>query len=499
MSYENIWRMDAYDETARFMREKEMMDLLGKQELSSRETGVSGIPLVKKGNGVYVDNGDGHTIVVGESGSGKTRKCVIPAIVSHAYARRSMIICDVKGELSSNRKVNGLLQNLGYVERRVDFRTFAGDGVNVFTGAFRAFKDGEANSAGRMMNAVISALINMYGENNSDRFWGSMSAQHLMGCAMFLMNLFAMNRGFEKYMNMGTLACFTDEHGTQVLENIVEKYLGDVENNYTQMLRNVFSSPERTKSSIVATSASVMRDFMVQEDLLNMLCSSSFDIEDIYEQPTVVYVIIPDEVSTYDTICGFLFDTFYERLVSCHAKRYTEYPAKCQVEWICDEFCNLRINDMKAKISASRSRQMRWMLICQSKKQLESVYRNDADVIIGNCRNTIFLQSSDMDMLKYISQLCGTTRVSSEGEEPLASVEMLRRLKKERTYKEAVYIADNVRYVADLIDYDCYECLEPYADCRLAKRKTAYEKARLYTPMMLAKDLNSGRVRLPWK
>ena len=498
MTYESYWRQYAYNEQGpHFYSLEEMKKTLMKEELGGMRQHVSGIPLIKEGDTVFVSNRDDHAIVFGQTASKKSRAVVIPAIVSHAYAGRSMIITDVKGELCTNPKVIGLLRDQGYAIRYVDFRTFKADGYNVFAGAFKAYRRGDPGNAFRIFNSVISSLVLLYSDSSVDKFWGSMAGQHLMGCVGFLLPLFALNKGYEKYMNMSTLACLTDEQGTQVMERIVNSYLNHVNNNYLQMLRNVLSAPDKTRSSIVATSAAIMRDFMVQEDLMNMLSNSTFQIEDLYERQAAVFLIIPDEVSTYDTIAGFLMDGMYEQLVSYHALRFSQKKAPCDIAWVCDEVCNLMINDMRAKISASRSRQMRWLLICQSKKQLEDVYRENAATIIGNCRNKLFLQSSDMDMLRYISECTGTIPCES-GSEPLATVEMLQNLKKSKEGKEAVYLSDNVCFKADLADFDQYECLKKFAGVDAAIPVVDRGRTSSYTPGMLAKDLSSGKIRLPW-
>jgi hypothetical protein len=168
---------------------------------------------------------------------------------------------------------------------------------------------------------------------------------------------------------------------------------------------------------------------------------------------------------------------------------------------VCDEFCNLRINDMRAKISASRGREMRWYLVCQSKKQLETVYHDAAATILGNCKNTVFLQSNDVEMLEYISVICGNTSVTDKGYlERLVSIERLKSLRKERAFKEALYIRDDLKFRAVLPDIDQYGFLRQYEGLTISEdsRMKSHPAVEAYTPAMLLKDLTEAAIPVPF-
>ena len=69
--------------------------------------------------------------------------------------------------------------------------------------------------------------------------------------------------------------------------------------------------------------------------------------------------------------------------------------------------------------------QIRFNLVVQSQKQLQSRYEAEAETIKSNCNNWIFLTSRELSLLKEISELAGT--VSGK---PLISVSALQHLKK---------------------------------------------------------------------
>lgn len=155
---------------------------------------------------------------------------------------------------------------------------------------------------------------------------------------------------------------------------------------------------------------------------------------------------------------------------------------------------------MGTKISASRSRSMRWYLVAQSLKQMEAVYssKREADTIIGNCKNIFFLQSPDPELQNYISNLAGKTTISSNPEgEPLLPVEALKKLKKTREYKEAIFLRDNLVYKATLPDIDTY----PYESIdfgRHLRSSMQLPPVEAYTARRFCHELENGTIHLPF-
>ena len=100
-----------------------------------------------------------------------------------------------------------------------------------------------------------------------------------------------------------------------------------------------------------------------------------------------------------------------------------------RVNYVLDEFSSLpTISDFPAMITAARSRNIRFNLFLQSKKQLYLKYNEESNTIMSNCENWIYLSSREIDFLKELSELCGERGNST----PLLSVSDLQKLDKER-------------------------------------------------------------------
>jgi type IV secretion system protein VirD4 len=501
--YESDWSAYAFPNThSVFATDDYIFDTFSKIDLISKKYKSSGIPLaIKKGDAVIVDD-DSHTIIYGETGSKKTRCCIKPLITTIAGAQESMIVTDVKGELASDHRIRGWLSQNGFESVVLDFRDFNCDGYNILQYPFELYQKGEKDKAMANIIRLISSLTNKYIGTKADPFWNDMAFFHIIPLIQIFFEACKHKRNNLSYLNLLSLSTYiSHDIGTiaRILNIISEKTTA---NNAVQMLNSVLSSPDKTRGSIISTTNSLFKNFVFQVDLMKMLSVSTFNIREAYEKPMCVFLIIPDETSAYDELTGVVIDNFYSQLIDVHKEEYQKTgktPAH-PINFVCDEFCNVKIRDMSAKISASRSRSMRWYLVCQSKNQLESSYENEAATIIGNCKNIIFLQSSDYEMLSYISRQCGTTNITQDGiPEPLITPEELSKFEKHRTHKEALFIRDDIRYCARLPDFDRYIFLKEYENVRedLFVNKLKRKKISVYDPKMMFFDINNKKIPIP--
>ena len=475
--YESRWNRYAYPENgARFAAEADLLEEFSATPLNTYAT-AAGIPLcftdTPRNSGRGKENGEGvrravvnnrteNTLIYGETGSMKTRAVIRPLIFSLACRRESMVVTDPKGELATDPKVRGLLDEQGYRTAFLDFRSFAGDGYNILEYAFGLYRRGQKDKAVANLSSIVHALTDNKNGARIDPFWPSTARQLLTSILHALVDVYACREDGEDYVNILSLASAMSEDELEAMEYIFDNFTAE-ENTSTVMFRNAVSGSEKTTANVIVSAASYLQPFLVQPSLARMLSRTTFDVDALYDKPTAVFLIVPDETSAYDEISGLLIDNFYTRLIDRYTREFqNQKRPRCRVNFVCDEFCNLRINDMGPKISACRSREIRFCLVCQSMKQLEETYP-DAAIIEGNCKNVLFLGSSDPELIDHICALCGTTCVTpGGGPEYLVTPAMLRGLGKSREYKEALFIRDRLVWFARLADCDTYGIVKKY-------------------------------------
>ena len=458
--YEADWRQYAFPSQKSSFAEEETLEALYTPVILEQGTPLNagGLPVMSNGVAAVINTENEHSLIYGGTASKKTRTLIVPLIEILAQARESMIIMDIKGELSDGRTfpgIRGVLEENGFECKFFNLRDMNGDGFNLLLEPYLLYRDGHRDEAIHLCNDITEALASIYHGTKADPFW-EMTAKLYLVSVMILM--FEMCQDKQK-INMLTLASYTDWNSCEDMRRIAD--LIEAENNIMTMLRGVTSEPEKTRMSTLATVNSMMTNFLTNEKLLKMLSNSTFDLHDISQKPTALFIILPDEVDTYAGIAGLMLQQISATLVQDAYKLGGKLLRR--VNFLCDEFCNYYVPGMMRAISAHRSRNIRWYLVCQSQKQLQACYPREADTIIANCTNIYFLNSSELSLLEYLSRRAGTTTVTQDGTpEPLISVADLQGLKKGWTHTDVYFTAGDIHYVSAMPDIDQYQFAASY-------------------------------------
>ena len=251
--YESRWNKVAYPETgARFAADADLMEEFSATPLNTYAT-AAGIPLCftdtprnsgrgkADGEGVrraVVNNKTENTLIYGETGSMKTRAVIRPLIFSLACRRESMVVTDPKGELASDPKVRGLLDEMGYQSVFLDFRNFAGDGYNLLEYAFDLYRRGQKDKAVANLSSIIHALTDNRTGARIDPFWPSTARQLLTSILHALVDIYACREDGADYVNILSLASALSETELEEMDAVFT-YLTAAENTTTVMYKGV--------------------------------------------------------------------------------------------------------------------------------------------------------------------------------------------------------------------------------------------------------------------
>lgn len=212
----------------------------------------------------------------------------------------------------------------------------------------------------------------------------------------------------------------------------MQKYFDSLssDNPIYQNLAGYFSlTAENTKSCILSTFDQLIRAFKSSPALTDLLSDSTFDLRKIGTKKTAVFLVVPDEKTTFHFLATLFINQCYEMLL----EQAEEYDGKLpqKVNFILEEFCNMpKLEDIIPMLTAARSRNIRFHLVIQSYEQMVDKYgEHSAKTIMDNCGNMIYLHSRELSFLNYISTLAG----NNEYGRPLLSVSRLQRLKKNET------------------------------------------------------------------
>lgn len=426
---------------------------------------AGGLPLISNGKEIYVDAQDTHTLIFGATGSKKSRLFCMPMINIFAKSGESFVVTDPKGELYA--KTSGLVKAKGYQTIVLNFRDIGrGDTWNPLSLPYSLYHSGQQEAAISMLNDFISTIAAPHQGGTLDRFWIEMAASFALANLMLLMEC-----GTENQANVANMAALCSAGQKEYLQELAAHMSNETIAGVNY--KSVLGAAENTQKSISVQLYSMLRIFSTQKNLVKMLSSNSVDLRNIGREKTAVYLIIPDEKTTYHFLATTFIKQVYEILIT-EAQKEPTFRLPVRVNFVLDEFCNMpKIPDMPAMISAARSRNMRFYLVAQSLHQLQGKYGEDASTIKGNCDNWVFLTSKELSLLNEISELCGSV-TSGNAMRRLISVSELQRLNKEKG-EVLIMHARQYPFITEMADIDSYESFKGYESVPLQAPKNALE------------------------
>ena len=118
-----------------------------------------------------------------------------------------------------------------------------------------------------------------------------------------------------------------------------------------------------------------------------LTAAQDHDLESPGTRPTAIYLVIPDERTTYNTLAVLYIAQLYQALIDL-GNRSPGRRLERRVNFILDEFGNLpAIPDFCTKLTTCRSRNIRFLLAVQGLDQIEHRYPAHRAVDQG-CRGT---------------------------------------------------------------------------------------------------------------
>lgn len=421
-----------------------------------------GVPLgyIPEEGAIYVDSQDSHTIVYGATGSLKTRSIVMPTIKILADAGESMIINDCKGELYE--RLANELRKKSYNIITINLREpSTGNAWNPLHIPYEFYVKGDIDKAAEFANDIANNLM-ANDKSNQDPFWDCSSADLLFGLILALFKYCKDHGMGENAVNISNVLTLKRKLFEQVVapqNQILWKYLSEDELIEASMSGTVYA-PNDTRKSILSVFDQHMRTFVIQPTMMEMLANHDFNIAAFDNEKTAIFIITPDEKTSYHRLVSLFIKQSYEYLIYLAGQNDNKIM-KRRINYILDEFSALpAIADMQTMISAARSRNIRFLLVVQSKASLKRKYAEDAETIVGNCSNVIFFTSREIDLLKELSDMCGDQKIN----QPNISIYELQHLSKEKS--EALVICGR-----------CEPAIVHMADIdKLVSKKTKGEK-----------------------
>ncbi len=461
-------------ENSRFLTEKERDKYFpGNPYSALNQVKKDGIPVravLNKKNMLEVNFLPGaHSLIIGATGSGKTTTFINPMIqlLASTAAGSSMIMTDPKGELFDLH--SKYLTERGYKVLLLDLRdTYSSSRWNPLEGIWDQYQeyvnagkgikfhkdnmkdypdlkrmDGEAAdgepwaewrgqayadlshcqddvSVTRQkfydemyedLNDLISVICPV--ENEKDPVWEKGARSIIMSTCLAMLEdsedeRLGMTKDKFNFFNV-TKALTNSEDEFASLKEYFEGR-SKLSQAYT-LSRQVLSAADTTLSSYMSITFDKLNMFN-DRGLCGLTSATDVEAEKFAEQPTALFMKIPDEKDTRHGLAAVFILCMYKALIKVASAR-EDLSLPRNVYFILDEFGNMpKIEKFDKMITVGRSRKIWFNMVVQSYSQLNNVYGEKvADIVKSNCGMKMFIGSNDIGTCEEFSKLCGNMTV----------------------------------------------------------------------------------------
>lgn len=466
-------------DTGRFAEYEEIVKSYTSVEYAEEKITHAGlgieIDLDENGNvkKAIVDGEDTNTMIVSNTGAGKTRRVLCQYVLSCIYAGQSFVIHDPKGEVYGF--FYKLLKKKDFRIRILNMREpMTGDRFNILQEAATLWKYGEKGRAIEIARKTAETLY-LPLESKNDKFWTE-AAINLFLCYFTI----ASELLEPEYVTLGTIYKIHIQGIEEINQrSIMRIYLENhkAEKCYEFGIPSIRAAHE-TKQSIFSVFTNGLIRVVLNNDIEDMTTNSTFKVKEFVEgKPTALFIITRDESPrTCATLVAAFIENIYTSLIDMAHKKYNNMLPGT-VHFILEEFGNIaRLENINDMMTASRSRNIRMVLVLQSLCQLYVNYSKElANVLIGNSQNLVYMSSTDMDLVEIISQRCGGYKDPETGEfSRLLSTDRLMHLDKDKG-ETLFLLGRHYAYISYLPDLSQYKMIEPLEKLNFQARKRLEE------------------------
>ena len=397
-----------------------------------------------------------HTLVIGTTGSGKTSSYIIPSVKALALTteatRPSFLFTDPKGELyektawylaehgykiltldfrhperslrwnplryawTKMREAQGVLDRIAMVTERgvpvyrLNGREYDGDAID---GAARAEIQRLEDEAYEEIINIVAALCPV--TSAKDPIWDEGAKGLIQGVVMAMledgMSPDGVGMTAEKF-NFYNLHQICTHAGAGYKDLIGYFNYRDKKSRAVSSAEIVLVAPPQQQGSYMSSVQQKLQMFN-DRGICNMTSASEIDVKEMDEQPTAIYLMLPDEKEGRHPLGSLFISQCYKKLVEKAVENGGSLKRK--VFFMMDEYGNMpKIDGVQSMYTVGRSRGIIQIPVIQSYSQIIDKYGQEtARTIFGNCNIEVFIGSKDNETCKQFSEKLGNYTVLS--------------------------------------------------------------------------------------
>lgn len=373
----------------------------GARLLTSSETTTL---LSSRNKGLLIDGLEGrlseresfqNVCVVARVGAGKTSRYIIPNVLDKAKRHCSLVVNDPKGEVFA--ETSGFMQSKGFKVIAINPEDLANS--STFNPLLEAKTDIE-------IEQIAEILVKAGAGNSKEEFWNH-GATRMVSVLLKLLQ----RAGYTdpSYYTLGNLYHLLQNFGTDgsPLDDFVIKWAYDPQNPNDASLweewKGAVTGNSNAIQSFALTALTALKAFTNQE-LVKLTSESSFRLEDIRHERTVVYFITPPHLAEY---YGFWTSVFFRSVFNASMRRMPD-RSTLPLYVLYDEFGHSTIPGFVSVANTIRGYKVSLSIVLQSLAQLSARYGRDyAQSIQGGFTTYLAYSGSDQETARFFEAISG--------------------------------------------------------------------------------------------
>ena len=345
-----------------------------------------------------------NVLVVGGSGSGKTRFWLKPNLLQ---CHSSYVVTDPKGTIVLECG-QAMLKN-GYKVKVLNTINFKKSmHYNPFS---------YVHSEKDILKLVTTLMTNTKGEGSGgDPFWEKSERLLLTALIAYLhYEAPVEEQNFATLLEMlNTMQVLEDDEEYQNPVDLLFEDLAKTKpNNFAGRQYKLYKlAAGKTAKSILISCGARLAPFDIQE-LRDLTMYDELQLDTLGDKKTALFLIMSDTDSTFNFLISMVYTQLFNLLCD---KADDVYGGKLPIHVRCliDECANIgQIPNLEKLVATIRSREISACLVLQARSQLKTIYKDNADTIVGNMDSQIFLGGSEPTTLKDLSEMLGKETIDA--------------------------------------------------------------------------------------
>lgn len=365
-----------------------------------------------------------NAFYLGASGTGKSRFAVKPNLLS---ANSSFVVTDPSAEILKD--CGGFLESQGYVIKVLNLKDLSQS--NRYNPMAYINKVADIPVLTNCMLANLDGGKSGGSSGGENKFWTKSTLAIVTACTAYQFEVFCEdnefledgvtpnphykgNRNYVNVMRMLRMAEIHEDEGGTIsdLDRLFAELAEKNHKSYAVKMYQTFKmAPDKTALNILISTAVELGTFFDNDEFSNLAFKDEMDIESIGQRKTAVFIITPEGETTYNFFAAMFYTQLFQVLYKVgekNAKAGGDPALKIPVRIFLDEMANVgHVPQFNEKLSTMRKYRISCVPIFQSLAQLKTCFKDDWEVVIGNCDTMVFLGGAEPSECEMLSKRLG--------------------------------------------------------------------------------------------